>query len=268
MNSWVNICSMELRWTERCRGALRTRVHASSHARWSANTPWVDVKTIAGVVAHIQRERRRGQTPTPDAVCALSSEASLPVRGNKHLSCANSSVKCTNCGGEADVSAGVTALGLEAMSEPGISCSAPPTPNASTPPFSPSWTPALAEGHSGNYYLLDVCLISSHSSRWPSQGHGGMCWPPPPTPCVITSEGPQWQNNLWPTFRSFIQRARCQPRTKLPTFMRQDVPFVPLPSGWPWMRTMEGAAGRMSKRNLYKLTLMLPEALPLSGVKV
>lgn len=179
MNSWVNICSMELRWTERCRGALRTRVHASSHARWSADTPWVDVKTIAGVVAHIQRERRRGQTPTPDAVCALSSEASLPVRGNKHLSCANSSVKCTNCGGEADVSAGVTALGLEAMSEPGISCSAPPTPNASTPPFSPSWTPALAEGHSGNYYLLDVCLISSHSSRWPSQGHGGMCWPPP-----------------------------------------------------------------------------------------
>lgn len=112
-------------------------------------------------------------------LCALGSEASLqggkPVRGNKHLSCANWSVKCTNCRGEGDVSAGVTALGLGAMSGPGISWVAPP------PPSSPFTGPTHAKGHNGNYYLLAVCLISSYS-YW-------LVAPPQPTPLVSSLRG-------------------------------------------------------------------------------
>jgi len=171
-------------------------------------------------------------------------EGEKPVRGNKHLSCANWSVKCTNCGGEGDVSAGVTALGLGTMSGPGISCGAPPP----SPPLHPTPRPAVAEGHSGNYYLLDVCLISSYSSWLAIVGPKGVCPPPPPpiSPCVI-AEGRQWQNNLWRAFRSFIQSAGCQPQTKLPTFVSQGPLLVPLPSGWRRMRAVEGASGLVSE---------------------
>lgn len=159
------------------------------------------------------------------------------VRGNKHLSCANWSVKCTNCGGEGDVSAGVTALGLGAMSGPGISWGAP-LPLPSSPPLAPP----LAEGHNGNYYLLDVCLISSYSSWLAITGPQGCVAPP----CVI-AEGQQWQNHLWRAFRSFIQSTGCQPQTKLPTFVCWGPLLAPLPSGWAWMRAVEGAQSRMSE---------------------
>lgn len=105
-----------------------------------------------------------------------------PVWGNKHLSCANWSVKCTNCGGEVDVSAGVTALGLGAMSGPGMSWGTPSPPPPPHPPTSrpPSLSPAmLAKGYNGNYYLLDVCLISSYSA-WLAitEPQGVYCHPP------------------------------------------------------------------------------------------
>ncbi|KAJ4947074.1 hypothetical protein JOQ06_009116 [Pogonophryne albipinna] len=66
-------------------------------------------------------------------------------------------------------------------------------PPTTTPPPP---VPPLAEGHNGNYYLLDVCLISSYSSWLAITGPPGASSPPPH--CVI-AEGQQWQNNLWST---------------------------------------------------------------------
>lgn len=57
-------------------------------------------------------------------------------------------------------------------------------------PSSPPPAPPLAEGHNGNYYLLDVCLISSYSSWLDITGPQGVA-----QHRVIT-EGQQWQNNL------------------------------------------------------------------------
>lgn len=108
-----------------------------------------------------------------------------PVRGNKHLSRANWSVKCTNCGGEGDVSAGVTALGLGAMSGPGISWEASPSPQAHSRPHH------LLRGTMATIiYWMSASFPHIHPG-WTTQGHRG--WHSPP--CVIT-EGQQWQNNL------------------------------------------------------------------------
>lgn len=52
-----------------------------SHAQWAASAMWMDVNSITGVVTHFYSKQHRGQTPIPDAVCALGSEASL--RGGK-----------------------------------------------------------------------------------------------------------------------------------------------------------------------------------------
>lgn len=154
-------------------GNTRTQAHCGQ-AQWAANPVWADAKSITGVSTHDYNEQHCGQTFIPDAaVMPLGHHCKRgkPLRGNKHLSCANWSVKCTNCGGEGDVSAGVTALGPGAMSGPGISCGAHPPPS---PP------PALlrAKGRNGNYYLLDICLISSYSSWLAIIGPQGVCCPP------------------------------------------------------------------------------------------
>lgn len=70
-------------------------------------------------------DRHQYQMPCVPGAQGHHCKGKKPALGNKHLSCANWSVKCTNCGGEGDVSAGVTALGLGAMSGPGISCRVP-----------------------------------------------------------------------------------------------------------------------------------------------
>ena len=44
-------------------------------------------------------------------------------------------------------------------------------------PPRPPWALPLAEGHNGNYYLLDVCLISSYSSWLAITVPGGLCPP-------------------------------------------------------------------------------------------
>lgn len=62
------------------------------------------------------------------------------MQENKHLSCGKPSVKCTNCGGERAVSAGLMGLGLGGSA-------------------------AVAQGAHGNCYLLTVCLIS-HNATW------------------------------------------------------------------------------------------------------
>lgn len=140
------------------------------HAQWAANAVWAEVKSITVVVLYLQRVASWKDIHTRCRVCpglrGITARGK-PERGNKHLSCANWSVKCTNCWGEGDVSAGVTALGLGAMSGPGISWVTPPPPPSQFP------GPTHAKGNNGNYYLLAVCLISSYL-YW-------LVAPPPPT---------------------------------------------------------------------------------------
>lgn len=90
-------------------------------------------------------------------------KATKPVSGNKHLSCANWSVKCTNCRGEDDVSVGgdSSGCGLRVRS---YHIMITPLARAHIIPIVPLLGTAHADSHSGNCYLLDVCLICCHSS--------------------------------------------------------------------------------------------------------
>lgn len=80
-----------------------------------------------GWLPHIFTALDCGWVSTPDAgrpeLQGICCKATKPVSRNKHLSCANWSVKCTNCWGEDDVSAGEIAPVVGSVSGPTISWS-------------------------------------------------------------------------------------------------------------------------------------------------
>lgn len=136
-------------------------------------------------------------------------KATKPVSGNKHLSCANWSVKCTNCRGEDDVSAGrggEIAPVVGSVSAPTISWS------LHSHTLTHSWVQLMPTATVATViYWMSASFAPIHAG-WPSQAKGGV-WPPKP---YVTAEGQQWQNNLWQAFGSFIYNSKQSPAVSLP----------------------------------------------------
>lgn len=152
-------------------------------------------------------------------------EGEKALLGNKHLSCANWSVKCTNCRGGGDVSAGVTALGLGAMSSPGISYR----------PFTPS-PPSLAICWGAQWQLLFTgCL--PHFLIFILTGHHkatGSVSPPLPMSLLRGGSGKISSEHLDHLFR---------------VWAANQIAHICVPGSFPhasslsaWMLTMEGTS--------------------------
>lgn len=138
-------------------------------------------------------------------------KATKPVSGNKHLSWANWSVKCTNCRGEHDVSAGEIAAVVGSVLGPTISWSLHSHAHISLPSFD-SWVQLMPTATVATViYWLSASFAPIHPG-WLSQAKGGVC-PPKPN---VTAEGQQWQNNPWQAFGSFIYSTKQSPAVSRP----------------------------------------------------